>query len=220
MATEQRLILPLNKCKVTANYLNKTYKAAYGYDHYGNDYADGREIIASGDGTVLTTGYDNRLGNIIIARHNDCELPDGTIKDLILRYCHLESIKVKAGDKLVQGQLMGITGQTPNGKINGIHLHIEVDIDTKAPTYTPTISTNSNILRAGYRGDKDTTLPPSTVFWLGKGQQIYRALPLDSWTSEADIKLPPAEDVDTTDYKAKYEAAIADMQALAEKYKV
>ena len=136
----QKLILPLNKCKVTAGYKNQLYLNAFKYNHYGIDYADGQAIIASGNGTVIATGYDNVLGNIIVARYNACELPSGAVKDLIIRYCHLSVTNVKTGTVLTQGLSMGTTGQTPIGKINGVHLHVEVDTDINYPMYTPTIS--------------------------------------------------------------------------------
>ena len=36
----QKLILPINKCRVTAGYKNANYKRDFGYNHYGADLTD------------------------------------------------------------------------------------------------------------------------------------------------------------------------------------
>lgn len=195
----QQLILPLNTCKVTAAYQNKHYRQSYGYSHYGVDYADGREIVASGTGVVYGAGYDQKMGNTVVILYPLCKLHDGSVKDLTLRYCHLEQIEVKQGQVVVAGERIGITGQTPIGKINGIHLHLEVDTDTKAPLYTPSIAAHSNLLRAGYRGERDSTLDPSTALYIGEGQRVYRLPSAEDWTKPEDAKLPVASTADVKD---------------------
>lgn len=195
----QQLTLPLNTCKVTAAYQNKHYRQVYGYSHYGVDYADGREIVASGTGVVYGAGYDQKMGNTVAILYPLCRLHDGTVRDLTLRYCHLERIEVKRGQVVVAGELIGITGQTPVGKIDGIHLHLEADTDTKAPLYTPSIAAHSNLLRAGYRGERDTSLDPATVLYIGEGQRVYRLPSAESWTSPKDVELPKVSPIDTKD---------------------
>lgn len=195
----QQLTLPLNSSKVTAAYQNKRYRQAYGYSHYGVDYADGREVLASGTGVVYEVGYDQKLGNTAVILYPLCRLHDGTVQDLTLRYCHLERVEVKRGQVVVGGELVGITGQTPIGKINGIHLHMEVDTDTKSPLYTPSIATHSNLLRAGYRGERDTTLNPSAVLHIGEGQKLYRLPSAEGWTDLRDVALPKASAAEIKD---------------------
>ncbi len=195
----QQLTLPLNTCKVTAAYQNKQYQKVYGYSHYGVDYADGREIISSGTGVVYAAGYDQKLGNVVVMLYPLCRLRDGSVKHLTLRYCHLQEIEVKRGQVLVAGERIGLTGQTPIGKINGVHLHLEVDTDTKSPLYTPSIGSNSNLLRAGYRGQRDTSLDPSVVLYIGEGQRIYRTESAEIWSKEKDVVLPYADLPETKD---------------------
>ncbi len=46
-------------------------------------------------------------------------------------YCHMRenSRRVKSGDKVVQGQVLGIVGTTGNS--TGVHLHFEVKLRRK-----------------------------------------------------------------------------------------
>ncbi len=36
----QKLILPINKLRITAGYKNANYRKEFGYNHYGVDYTD------------------------------------------------------------------------------------------------------------------------------------------------------------------------------------
>jgi len=73
--------------------------------------ADGGEIIVSG--WVDNTGYGNR----IMIKHDN---------GLVTLYAHLlsNSNKVKAGDRVSKGQIIGLRGST--GRSTGSHLHFEV----------------------------------------------------------------------------------------------
>jgi murein DD-endopeptidase MepM/ murein hydrolase activator NlpD len=73
--------------------------------------ADGGEVIVSG--WVDNTGYGNR----VMIKHSN---------GLVTLYGHLQanSNKVKAGDKVSKGQVIGLRGST--GRSTGPHLHFEV----------------------------------------------------------------------------------------------
>lgn len=85
--------------------------------HTGIDYGcpKGTPILASNDGEVMAAGWDlTGFGFRVILKHLDGR---ATL------YGHLESIGVNVGDKVKQGQEIGISGDT--GKATGPHLHFE-----------------------------------------------------------------------------------------------
>ena len=85
--------------------------------HTGIDYGcpKGTSILASNDGEVMAAGWDlTGFGFRVILKH-----PDGRAT----LYGHLDSIGVNVGDKVKQGQEIGISGDT--GKATGPHLHFE-----------------------------------------------------------------------------------------------
>ena len=52
----QRLILPINRARITAGYKNSNYRSEFGYTHYGCDLTDSKKSIltvwGSGKGMV------------------------------------------------------------------------------------------------------------------------------------------------------------------------
>ena len=85
--------------------------------HTGIDYGCPMhtQILASNDGEVMASGWDlTGYGFRVILRH-----PDG----MATLYAHLDSISVNIGEKVKQGQEIGISGNT--GKVTGPHLHFE-----------------------------------------------------------------------------------------------
>lgn len=165
----QRLILPINKMRVTAGYRNKEYEKLFGFKHYGVDCTstDGSTIFyASGRGEVLCHGFDPVCGNVLIVRYDSCimrkEVEDEelVVKDLVIRYFHLAKFKVKVGDKVTKDTILGHYGST--GYSTGPHLHIELDEDVEYYAYSPTISKNSRVILKGI----DTTLNPTKVLFV------------------------------------------------------
>ena len=160
----QKLILPINKTRVTAGYKNPNYKKEFGYNHYGSDLTDqnksDKTVWGSGNGVVTHVGWSNSCGNVICAVYKNCLLTNGQVKDLTIRYYHLEKINVKAGDKITKDTRLGLYGST--GASTGDHLHIEIDTDTKYPNYTPQIGKNSGVLQAG----ADSTINPTTALYV------------------------------------------------------
>jgi hypothetical protein len=85
--------------------------------HTGIDYLCpfGTEILASGDGIVMFAGWDRTgFGNLIILQHPDRK---ATV------YAHLNTIRVRIGDQVQQGDVIGTSGTTGNS--TGPHLHFE-----------------------------------------------------------------------------------------------
>ncbi len=82
--------------------------------HNGLDIAapTGTPVLAPADATVIDTGHYYFNGNTVFLDHG---------QGLLSAYLHLNSIQVKAGDKLRQGQQLGTVGET--GRVTGPHLH-------------------------------------------------------------------------------------------------
>lgn len=162
----QKLILPLNRCRLTASYKSKNYASMMGYRHYGVDMTDQQKsdktVWASGVGEVVETGWSNSGGNVVVVVYKNCLLTDGTIKDLVIRYFHLSTILCKKGQKTTKDTKLGLYGST--GFSTGDHLHIEVDTDAreKYVCYTPQIAKNHGVLKAGV----DSTINPTKCLYV------------------------------------------------------
>ena len=75
----------------------------------------GTHIYAAKSGVVTTSTYNRSYGNYVVVSHSD-----GTST----LYAHMSSRKVSVGQKVAQGDVIGITGST--GHSTGPHLHFEV----------------------------------------------------------------------------------------------
>ena len=85
--------------------------------HTGIDYGcpQGTAILASADGEVMAAGWDlTGFGFRVIIQHDDNR---STLS------AHLDSISVDVGQRVRQGQEIGISGST--GRTTGPHLHFE-----------------------------------------------------------------------------------------------
>lgn len=170
----QRLILPINKSRMTANYKNANYKKEFGYTHYGVDLTDqerkDKRVWGSGNGEVTHLGEHPSCGYVMVVVYKDCECTDGKIRDIAMRYYHLEkdSFKVKVGQKITKDTVLAIYGST--GASTGDHLHIELDVDIKYPNYTPQTRQSNSVLKSG----TDTTINPQTVLWVKTSSPDYQ----------------------------------------------
>lgn len=91
--------------------------------HNGIDFAGskGVPIYATGNGKVERAEYSFfGYGNVVIVDHGF---------GYKSRYAHLNSIKVKSGDPIVRGQIVGTLGTS--GRSTGPHLHYEVILRNK-----------------------------------------------------------------------------------------
>lgn len=91
--------------------------------HNGLDFVAsiGKNVYATGDGIVTFVRYSRTgYGNEIVIDH---KFGFGS------RYGHLHEIKVKEGEVVKRGQVIGTVGQT--GRATGPHLHYEVLFENK-----------------------------------------------------------------------------------------
>lgn len=92
--------------------------------HTGLDIAGSGQILAVADGTVETAGFNaGGYGYYVVINHG---VINGTQTKTL--YAHLQpNMFVAAGQKVTQGQAIGIMGTT--GYSTGVHLHFEVHIN-------------------------------------------------------------------------------------------
>ena len=105
-------------------------------------------MIAPADGVVVSSYYEPMYGNRIMIRH--AKNADGD--DLLTRYYHLNARKVRKGDRVARGQLIGRLGATG---LLAPHLHLHFET-----------------LRIEPRGPFDTPVPmnPHLFWWDGVGR--------------------------------------------------
>lgn len=156
----QKLILPINKCLVTASCKTAAYKARFGFSHYGADMVSSSgqsTVYASGNGIVLATGLDSLLGNVVIIRYDDVlNHKTGEVRSVIARYFHLHQILVQPDMVVDSDTKLALYGNT--GKYSaGAHLHIEFDTNVASPQSSKTIGGDSNIIKSSRT---DTTIDP------------------------------------------------------------
>lgn len=88
--------------------------------HAGIDLTNsvGTPIVASAAGTVVEDEYSPTYGNTVLLRHGN---------GITTRYAHMVRSKVKLGQVLKRGDLIGLMGNT--GRSTGPHLHYEVHVN-------------------------------------------------------------------------------------------
>lgn len=88
--------------------------------HLGVDYgaATGTPVRTVGDGVVDFAGVQNGFGNVVMVKHNGSNT---TV------YAHLSKINVRSGQRVQQGENIGLVGAT--GWATGPHLHFEFRVN-------------------------------------------------------------------------------------------
>ncbi|MDR1030504.1 MAG: M23 family metallopeptidase [Treponema sp.] len=111
------------------------------YIHKGIDlstYRQGDPIVATADGQVVTVDYEHSgFGNNVIIKHKH---------GFYTRYAHLLTIRVKTGQRVQQGEVIGYIGNT--GLSTGPHLHYEVHIGSDVVDPYKYINIRSNLSRS------------------------------------------------------------------------
>ncbi|MBI2269163.1 MAG: peptidoglycan DD-metalloendopeptidase family protein [Bacteroidetes bacterium] len=84
------------------------------------DLNKGDKVVAAFDGVVRFARFQGGFGNVVIVRHAN---------GLETLYAHLTKIKVKPGQVVNSGDLLGLGGST--GHSTGTHLHFEIRFKSK-----------------------------------------------------------------------------------------
>jgi murein DD-endopeptidase MepM/ murein hydrolase activator NlpD len=86
-------------------------------EHQGLDFRvpTGTPVAAMNSGTVLLARFLYFEGNCVVIDHG---------QGLLTLYFHLSEFKVKEGDQVKRGQIVGLSGGT--GRATGPHLHVAV----------------------------------------------------------------------------------------------
>ena len=85
--------------------------------HVGMDFTapTGTPIYATGDGVIVAAGVERGYGNRIMISHS---------YGYVTKYAHMSRFKVKKGQKIKRGDVIGFVGNT--GASTGPHCHYEV----------------------------------------------------------------------------------------------
>ena len=93
---------------MVCGYKTDKYKQAWGYPHYGIDISsyqgnmtDDHTIYASGEGVVVSAGWDSKLGGALCIKYPDAiNHQTNNPQTVIARYMHMDKVLVKQGDKV------------------------------------------------------------------------------------------------------------------------
>ncbi len=108
-------ILPL-KGTISSRYGPRTPTEIISANHAGIDIAvnEGTKFVAAMEGKVTFVSSEGGYGNHVYIQNGD----------VITIYAHCQTIYVKQGDKILQGEEIGEVGST--GNATGPHLHFEI----------------------------------------------------------------------------------------------
>lgn len=113
---------PVNFRYISSNFTKQRYHPVQKRwkQHRGTDYAAdiGTPVVAAGDGKVIEAGYNRFNGHYVFIQHND---------RYVTKYLHFSKRKVRQGQSVKQGQVIGLVGKT--GLASGPHLHYEFIVD-------------------------------------------------------------------------------------------
>jgi murein DD-endopeptidase MepM/ murein hydrolase activator NlpD len=111
------------------------------YIHKGIDistYRSGDPVVTTADGQIITIDYADDFGNYVIIKHKH---------GYYTRYAHLLSSRVRLGQRVQQGEVIGYIGNT--GLSTGPHLHYEVRIGSDVVDPYKYLNIRSTIAKQG-----------------------------------------------------------------------
>lgn len=194
----QKLILPIDKCYITASKGMPSYYQRFGFVHYGVDMTSSvwnTQVYASGNGIVLETGFDNIFGNTVIIKYpNVLNHITNKIQDVVFRYFHGASILVQKGQTVNANTKIMMYGQTGKYPV-GSHLHLSADYDCNLYQYEAGLKYSGNIIK---KGNDKTMFNPMEVLHCktsspdkqsisGDLDGTYNGLP---YVNKSDLNIP------------------------------
>ena len=111
------------------------------YIHKGIDistYRSGDAVVATASGQVVTIDYVDDFGNYVLIKHKH---------GYYTRYAHLLSSRVRVGQQVQQGEVIGYIGNT--GLSTGPHLHYEIHIGSDVVNPYQYMNIRKSIARQG-----------------------------------------------------------------------
>lgn len=116
----KKFISPLQQIYITSPYGYSRKTGEYSIPHKGVDYRakEGTEVMAVNRGVVRIAASYRNYGKSIFIDHG---------LGLVSYYLHLSKYKVKVGDVVERGQVIGLSGHT--GYTLGAHLHLGIKIN-------------------------------------------------------------------------------------------
>ncbi|CAM5582815.1 MULTISPECIES: LysM peptidoglycan-binding domain-containing protein [Niallia] len=149
----------------SVTYISNEFRATGKNMHFGIDFAHNgvNAIKACADGIVSRSYYSASYGECIMILHKISGQEYETV------YAHLKrgSRKVKVGDYVKKGQVIGIMGST--GESTGQHLHFELHIGR----WNINKSNAVNPLPY-FESDSNTTPSRNTEYIVKKGDTLYQ----------------------------------------------
>ncbi len=118
------ILMPQNNIKITSHYgmrkhpISKRKKLHCGIDLVG---AKSTPIYAAASGKVIQVSRQGGYGNLIEIEHG---------RNFRTRYAHLKAVLVSAGEIVLDGQKIGLQGNT--GRTTAEHLHFEILFKNRA----------------------------------------------------------------------------------------
>ena len=110
-------IIPLHSTVTSPFGSTRTVTQGHPYVHYGIDLRAQLKtpVRSCSDGVVVDASFDPIYGNVITVDHG---------QGLLSRYMHLSEFKIKVGDEVKGGEIIGLSGTT--GRSEAPHLHWEM----------------------------------------------------------------------------------------------
>lgn len=119
--------MALRKPRYPVNYIGITQYCSAGHPAIDIGWhTPDPPVYAAAEGTVCAAARDVDGANYVVIRHENAV--EGKLAYTL--YWHLASFRVKAGQKVQQGEKIGVMGRT--GNASGVHLHFEFWVAPKS----------------------------------------------------------------------------------------